>query len=308
MPETLPSTFFTESPHWSLIIALYFFLGGIAGGSFFIAALLDMVGRPADRPIVRLGYYIAFPAIILGTILLTVDLGRPERFWHMMFESQTGRPMFKAWSPISFGTWAIFVFTILSFLTFLRALVEDGYVRAGGLARAMTRLPWAIIGIVGGLLGLFIASYTGFVLAVTNRPIWADTNLIGALFVLSAASTSAALLILLGSGNRAVTPASVHRLARMETWTSVLELITLVVLIISLGSVARVWLSAWGVVLVVGVVILGMLVPMWLHTRPRPIGAAGVRTGATAAALAVLGGLLLRIVIVMSSEGVPHGG
>src|SRR5262249_58416896 len=56
----MSDTLFTAAPHWRWLIVLYFFIGGIAGGSFFLAALLDLFGRPQDRPIVRTGYYVAF--------------------------------------------------------------------------------------------------------------------------------------------------------------------------------------------------------------------------------------------------------
>jgi protein NrfD len=305
MPETIPSTFFTDSPHWSWIIVLYFFFGGIAGGSFFLAGLLDLIGRPSDRPLARIGYYVAFPAIVLGTLLLIVDLGRPERFWHMLIQSETFRPMFKSWSPISFGTWAISAFGLLSFLAFLRALAEDGYIHRPGVVSTLARLPWKAIAVVGGLLGLFVAAYTGLVVAVTNRPIWGDTSFVSALFLVSGVSTAAATLLLLGYRNRAVSLASVHRLQRTEALTSLLELVTLAALVISLGAVARVWLSGWGLLLLVGVVGAGILVPLWLHFRPRGDAA---RSGMMAAALALLGGLLLRVVIVISSEAIPHGG
>ena len=94
----MPSQVFTTAPHWEWWIVLYFFVGGIAGGSFFISALIDLIRGEADRPISRIGYLIAFPAIIIGTILLIIDLGRPERFWHMVVQSKTWLPAFKWWS------------------------------------------------------------------------------------------------------------------------------------------------------------------------------------------------------------------
>ena len=44
-----------------------------------------------------------------------VDLGRPERFWHMMIQSETFRPMFKWWSPMSAGSWGLSAFGAFSF-------------------------------------------------------------------------------------------------------------------------------------------------------------------------------------------------
>ncbi len=52
---------------------------------------------------VRLGYYLAFMGVLISGFLLTVDLTRPLRFWHMLIENHTGKPMFKAWEPMSVG-------------------------------------------------------------------------------------------------------------------------------------------------------------------------------------------------------------
>jgi len=90
-----PSTLFTASPEWQWLIVFYFFLGGIAGGAYFLAVLIDLFGDPADRPLARLGYLVAFPLSVVCGVLLIVDLYRPERFWHMMLQSETLRPMFK---------------------------------------------------------------------------------------------------------------------------------------------------------------------------------------------------------------------
>ena len=62
------------------------------------------------------------------------------------------------------------------------------------------RAPSALgrmISVLGAIFGLYIAGYTGVLLAVTNRPIWSDTPLLGMLFVVSATSTSAAMIMLL---------------------------------------------------------------------------------------------------------------
>jgi formate-dependent nitrite reductase membrane component NrfD len=43
---TPPSTLFTAPPGWHWLIAWYFFVGGLAGGCYFLAALIDFVGEP----------------------------------------------------------------------------------------------------------------------------------------------------------------------------------------------------------------------------------------------------------------------
>ena len=49
------STFFTASPEWHWLIIGYFFIGGLAGGCYFLAVLIDFFGRPEDRALARLG-------------------------------------------------------------------------------------------------------------------------------------------------------------------------------------------------------------------------------------------------------------
>jgi formate-dependent nitrite reductase membrane component NrfD len=297
-----PSTLFTAPPEWQWLIVGYFFLGGIAGGAYFLAVLMDLFGDPRDRPLARLGYLLAFPVTVVCGLLLIVDLYRPLRFWHMLLQSETLRPMLKIWSPMSLGSWALFLFGGFALLSFLAALADDGRGRWPRLA--MLRPPGilgTLVALVGGLLGFFISGYTGVLLTVTNRPIWADTSLLGLVFVVSAASTAAALLGLLG---RRRAPESVFALQALERFDSVmlvLELLALTALVISLGSMARVWLGAWGALLVVGVVGLGIIAPLVLYRRSRR---AGGFSGAAAAVLVLVGGFLLRVVIILSSEGV----
>jgi protein NrfD len=297
-----PSTLFTAPPDWQWLIVFYFFLGGLAGGAYFLAVLIDLFGDPLDRPLARLGYLIAFPLTVVCGVLLIVDLNKPLRFWHMLLQSETLRPMLKAWSPMSLGSWALLLFGGVAFLSFLAALAEDGRFRWRGLARL--RRPGAlgtVVSLVGGLLAFFVAGYTGVLLSVTNRPIWADTSLLGLVFLISSASTAAAVLALLGRRRARAAATSVHALERFDSIMLVLELVAIVALIASLGSMARLWLNAWGMLLVVGVIALGIVLPLVLYRRSVRTGGMGA---AMAAVLVLVGGFLLRVVIILSSEGV----
>ena len=301
MNEFPSSTFFSAPPDWGWLIVFYFFFGGLAGGCYFLAALIDLLGRPEDRPLARLGYYIAFPCVVISGILLTLDLNRPERFWHMLIESNTFRPMFKLWSPMSVGSWALLIFGLFSLVSFLGALAEDG--RLNQPAWRKVRLPGMLsraIAVLGGLVGFYVAGYTGVLLAVTNRPIWSDTPLLGMLFVISAASISAALMILLAKRSQWTMPA-VGALHRMDAWVVALEFLVVLAVIISLGPVVRAWLSAWGLLLFVGVIVVGMLLPLALYWRHDWLGDRNVTT---AAALVLVGGFILRLVVVFSAQQV----
>jgi protein NrfD len=300
-PAEWPSTLFTAPPHWRWLIVLYFFVGGLAGGSYFLAVLVDLFGRWEDRPLARLGYYVSLPAVMLSGLLLIFDLHRPLRFWHMLVQSNTWRPMFKGYSPMSVGSWALLVFGFFALLGFLGALREAERVRWPWLSPLRPPgLVGTIVAVIGGLLGFFIAGYTGVLLAVTNRPIWSDTPLLGLNFVVSAASTSAALLILLAGRYRLT--AGFHALERFDNATLVLELLALIALLASLGSMLRAWLNAWGALLFVGVIVVGILLPLLLHWRP-PRARPGL-LATVSAVLVLVGGFIFRVVVILSADGI----
>src|SRR5256884_32084 len=292
----MSDAFFSGAPHWTWFIIPYFFVGGLAGGAYFLAAVLDWFGRPEDRPVVRTGYDIAAVGAILSGLLLTIDLGRPLRFWHMLFQSENFPAlMFKGWSPISFGAWAILLFGLFSVLSALGARSEAGRLQMPALRAVGGVVKGGVAklgGGVGGLLGLFIAGYTGILLSVTNRPIWADSPWLGALFVASGVSTGAAALILLAA-RRGATELALARLYAFDTKAIVVELLVLVCFLVSLGRLHRVRAHVRGLLLLVGVVGFGILAPLRMHAKP-----------AQAPTSVLLGGFLLRLATMLASEGI----
>ena len=292
----MSSTFFTASPGWRWFIVAYFFLGGLAGGSYFLATLLDRFGTERDRPLVRLGYFVAFPIVCLCGLVLTVDLGRPERFWHMLVQSQTWRPMLKTYSPMSSGAWVILLFSGCAFVSFAGVVAEHGWPRWALLRHASPDARFGrLVSGAGAILGLYLAGYTGVLLSVTNRPVWADTTLLGLTFLTSAASTSAALLILLGFWS-GLARERLYPLERFDRSALILEVLAIVALVASLGRIATVWLDGWGMLLA-AMVLGGIALPLLLDWR----GPAG-RPAWIAPTLVLLGGLMLRMVIVFSSD------
>jgi formate-dependent nitrite reductase membrane component NrfD len=295
----MSDTFFSGAPHWTWFIIPYFFIGGLAGGAYFLAAILEWFGRPDDRPVVRTGYDVAAVGAIVSGLLLTVDLGQPLRFWHMLFQSDNlPAILFKPWSPISFGAWAILLFGLFSVLSALGARAEEGRLKNPALRAIGTavqgRALAKVVAAVGGLFGFFVAGYTGVLLSVTNRPIWADSAWLGALFVASGASTGAATLILLAPG-RGATARSLAWLSDFDFKALIVELLILVLFIASLWPIRHVWVSFWGLLLLVGVVGAGIVAPLRLHANP-----------ARAARWVLLGGFLLRVTTLLASEGIEH--
>jgi len=132
---------FVAPPQWEWYIVWYFFFGGLAGGAYLIGTLLRLAGDTRDEGVARLAFLVAFPAMVICPLLLTLDLGRPSRFWHMLIDSRTWGPNFKYWSPMSVGAWALLLFGIFVTLSFIEVLFKEGYTRnavARGIADLMS--------------------------------------------------------------------------------------------------------------------------------------------------------------------------
>jgi formate-dependent nitrite reductase membrane component NrfD len=293
-----------QIPLWEWWIVFYFFLGGIAGGAYFIAAIVDLVGNPEDRPIARMGYYIAFPLAVICGILLILDLGRPERFWHMIVYSENFLPWPKWDSPMSVGSYALLFFSLFSFLSFVDALIETGRLPWAPFRQKYSGTPRMIYSIIGALFGFFLASYTGVLLATTHLPAWANNPLLGALFLASAASTGMAAIALGLVLTRVDIGASWAKLKQVDNIALILELILLIVFVVLLGGAVSYLLSGLsGILLIGGVIILGLLIPLFLQFRA---GFQGVKSPANitllTAILILVGGFILRVVIVLGGQ------
>ncbi|WP_369741390.1 NrfD/PsrC family molybdoenzyme membrane anchor subunit [Mycobacterium servetii] len=149
-----------KTPVWEWKIAAYLFAGGLSGGSALLAAGADLTGRRELRRVGRVG---ALASLVASMYLLIADLGRPERFHHML---RVAKPS----SPMSVGTWIL-----------------SAYGPGAGLAGAAELMPSALRGSAPGRLlaasarpaGLSaaafapgVASYTAVLLSQTAVPAW----------------------------------------------------------------------------------------------------------------------------------------
>ena len=189
-----------KAPPWREPIAVYLFLGGVAGGSGLLAFGAQLTSRPALRRSSRL---VALGAVGAGTLALIEDLGRPERFLNMM-------RTVKVTSPMSLGTWILGGFATCSGV--LGALEADRMtgrrLPLSGLRRLLdgTEAP-ASLG--QAALAPLLASYTGALLGNTVVPTWeAGRGHLSYLFV-SSASLAA------GGAAMVTTPVAETRPARL---------------------------------------------------------------------------------------------
>ncbi len=271
-----------KAPHWEMMIVWYFFLGGIAGGSYFTAAIADNFGGARDRAVARAGYLLSLPLVAACGVLLIADLGVPARFLNML-------ATFKFWDPMSIGAWAVGVFGAFSFVSSALSLSSSESMAA--LRRKVS--------LVGIFFGFFLASYTGVLLSNSAMPFWSDTRLMGALFLASGASTGIAAITLVLFLTGQSSGEGWGKLKHADRYSMIFELVLLVALVAALGAAAKPLLSGhyapmfWG-----GLVGLGLVLPLVLDF----VGSRARALGALAAALVLIGGFVLRYVVLMSIQ------
>ena len=286
---------FVSPPEWGWYIVWYFYCGGIAGGAYLLGTLLRLRGDLRDAPVARLAFRLSFLAMAVCPVLLTLDLGQPWRFWHMLIDTSDGGLAFKYWSPMSVGAWVLLVFGAFCTATFAATVAQErGFQPKGRLGAALSLVYGRRFLGVGSVFGLFLAGYTGVLLSVSNQPLWSDTWALGGLLLASGLSIAAAALVLLARWRRA-DAATTGLLHDIDGSFIALELIMLVICFVSLGNVAFdfvrwPWMLLW-------LIVLAMIVGPLVVRRRVPGG--GV---VPAAAMALIGGLALRIVVVFAPQ------
>jgi polysulfide reductase chain C len=305
---------FAGDPHWTWYILGYFFLAGLAGGSYFIAAFLRHWGTPADEPVARLGFYAALPPILIAPILLTLDLNKPLRFWHMLVNTTPDDfgLNFNSGTPMSVGVWGLLVASVFVLVSFLDTLVRDGKLRHPVARRLSTLLEGGagkVWDVAGAVVLLFIAGYTGVLLSVSNQPIWSDTWALGGLFLASGLAGSAALLLLLTRYRRGAEASRgfLHLSERLFAGLEVLLLVVLVLTLIGDGTLDEAfdlpWIPLW--LLAIAGMLLGL---RGLAADRRGMTAGGAPAVARTQAwvlvpvIVLVGVLALRAAVIFSAQ------
>lgn len=289
-----------HKPHWKWLIICYFFLGGISSASYVIASIAELLGGRDGQRITRAGRYISFAALIPSPILLILDLGRPDRFHHML-------RVVKLRSPMSVGTWGLTFFGGFCGLSVLIQAARDGLL---GWIRPVNRLLLALpsrpINLVGSAFGFFVGGYTGVLLGVTAVPLWAkNALLLGPLFLSSAMSSATAAIMLILSIMRGTSHHTIQRLERLDTLALLAELGLLLAARANAGAVIARPLreGRLGLIFRWGVLGAGILAPLTLQFW-QIMGWRGPSrvVNILSSVLALTGGFLLRYVMVMAGR------
>jgi formate-dependent nitrite reductase membrane component NrfD len=160
-----------KEPVWKPEIPFYFWAGGIAGASSVLHGVARLTG---NHRLAKSSLLIGAAADVASPVLLISDLGRPERFLNML-------RMFKVTSPMSVGSWILFVSGGASSTA---AALE--------LLGVLKPVKWAAE-VVSFLAGPPLATYTGALVANTAIPVWSEArDELPWLFGASAAATAGA--------------------------------------------------------------------------------------------------------------------
>ena len=93
----------TDHVSWGLYIANFTFCVGLAAGGVMMVIPAYLYRDHDMHDVVIIGEILAIAAIVMSTLSVVVDLGRPDRFWHLI----PGIGKFN-W-PVSMLTWDIIV-------------------------------------------------------------------------------------------------------------------------------------------------------------------------------------------------------
>ncbi|CAN5590719.1 polysulfide reductase NrfD [soil metagenome] len=166
-----------KEPVWIWAVPAYFYVGGAAGAAVVLGEAVESLGRGEVDGLVRKARWIGAVGGATGSALLIYDLGRPERFLHML---RVWRPT----SPMSVGSWVLAAASPIFAASALLPHVGGVWGRAGNVA-----------GKAAAALGLPLAGYTAVLLSNTAVPLWQEVRRsLPYLFVASAAASAAALL------------------------------------------------------------------------------------------------------------------
>lgn len=285
--------------HWQ--IPLYLFLGGMAAGILFFAALFYLQGKEKEfRTAVRITPFIAPILLVLGLIALFFDLRHRLFFWQLYTN-------IKLQSPMSWGAWTLMVVTPVAFIwsaLHLKDLFPDWDWKYDWLRklevffnRYKKVLAWIML-----VFGLILGIYTGILLSAFNaRPLW-NTSILGPLFLASGLSAGAAATLLLSKN-----PSERRTFSKIDLMIIAAELFLIVHMFMGYLASTQVQIEAAGLFLGgdytmsfwIFVVFLGLLFPGILEIMelrrfhiPHVIPAV----------LVIFGSLALRFIIVYAGQ------
>jgi formate-dependent nitrite reductase membrane component NrfD len=279
-------TLFYNVPHHETmgpLIVVYFFLSGLAAGTFLTAGACRLFGGGKYARVEKIGA-IASPILLIpGLLCLLLDLGQPWRFLNMLLY----------FNPSSVASWGVWLMSIFAAVSVLYA-----FCHVAGMADKAKPLAY-----VGSVLALGAGLYSGILLyQMRGHALW-HSALVPPLFLASAiASGLATVLLLSGSAESEETGVLPKALAVAVGVDLILALTELLTSAWSGGEKAEaahvILAGSYGFLFIGVYLVLGLVLPLAALARKRPNRVVQV----TAAVLVVAGTLAMRYVVVMGGQ------
>lgn len=258
MPEITGFAFPNDTHiHWSLMIVMYPYVTGFVAGSFIVTSLYHLFGRQEFKPIARLAMAASFAFLLVASLPLQLHLGHPERGAFVMVTPHFTSAM-AGFGILYSGYLAVLILEV--WFVWRGAIIERAR-RSRGLARAFYKalalytydtsgeaiaIDHRAIKILAGIglpMACMLHGYVGFIFGAIKANPWWSTPLMPVIFLLSAAVSGIALLMVLYQVRSklkgvATDPLCVSALAR-QLWFFLILTITLELLEIVMMAYER---------------------------------------------------------------------
>ncbi len=183
---------------WGIYISNFVFFVAISLVGSLITAIMRLADVKWSTPLTRIAEIIAVSAIVFASLIIIVDMGRPERFWYLLVYGRLQSPII--WDVIVIGTYFVISMLLLYFplLPDLKILIKAKAKTTSILHRLYKFLGsfWKgtekqesinnkainILAIIIIPVAFSIHTVTSWLFATTYRPGWDSTNF-GAYFV-----------------------------------------------------------------------------------------------------------------------------
>jgi molybdopterin-containing oxidoreductase family membrane subunit len=183
--DGLVVTNMTNQVSWGFYIANFTFLVGVAAAAVMLVVPAYIFHRRDIKDVVLMGDTMAIAAVTMAILFVVVDLGRPDRFWHLL--PGIGRFNF----PESMLAWDVIVLNgyLLLNLGISFYIVYNHY--RDREPKASSYFPWVLLAI---FWAISIHTVTAFLYSAnTGRPYWHNA-LLAPRFIASAFASGPALM------------------------------------------------------------------------------------------------------------------
>jgi formate-dependent nitrite reductase membrane component NrfD len=270
---------------WRWLIAAYLFLAGVGGGAYLTGVIADVAGGANWMTVSKIGVSLGLPCVLIGTLFLLADLGKPLNAWRVWMKPGT--------SWIARGTIIIVIFMIFAAIeTAFWVWPLPGPLVDNESARHL-------IGVLGAVFAFLTVVYTGLLLGYSQPFALWNTALLPVLFFVSAVSTGIMAIMLIGQ-RLGVEGMQMTLLANIDAVILVFEAFVLIVFLYnayrtieSRFSAERILTGAVAPALWLGVAACGLIIPFFLELQ----GGHGI-AATLAAILGLFGGLCLRFTVL----------